>query len=60
MVPSREGKRAVLGYLTNSLLLLAFILYFILYFFKSMPSETSFDGSGQQCRPMGHPAIGRI
>jgi hypothetical protein len=31
--------------LTNRLLLLAFSLYFILYFFNSMAPETSFDGS---------------
>ena len=44
-LPSRERKRAVPGGSTNRLLLLAFILYFILYFFNSMAPEASFDGS---------------
>ena len=43
--PSRERERAVIFDLTNRLLLLAFILYFILYFFNSMAPEASFDGS---------------
>ena len=42
---SRERKRAVFGDWIKLLLLLAFSLYFILYFFNSMAPETSFDGS---------------
>jgi hypothetical protein len=38
-------KSPVRGGFPNRLLLLAFILYFILYFFNSMAPETSFDGS---------------
>ncbi len=42
---SRERKRAVFGDWIKLLLLLAFSLYFILYFFNSMAPEISFDGS---------------
>ena len=43
--PSRDRKGAVAYGWTSRLLLLAFTLYFILYFFNSMAPEASFDGS---------------
>jgi hypothetical protein len=45
MVAARNGRGAFTADWTNRLLLLAFILSFILYFFNSMAPEASFDGS---------------
>jgi hypothetical protein len=44
-VAARSRRGAFTADRTNRLLLLAFILYFILYFFNSMVPEASFDGS---------------
>jgi Dolichyl-phosphate-mannose-protein mannosyltransferase len=45
LYPSRDRKGAIVFDFHNRLLLLAFLLYFILYFFNSMAPEASFDGS---------------